>query len=132
MTDREIITHLATKVKGWDARAVALTSGIFDAPDGSVHVWPRNWNPLESIADAFDVQQHAMESPERRRSYTRWLNRIAWDITTDRNGRDWAMINASARHRCIALLATYGIDALLSEKQEPQTPNVSDTPGAAE
>lgn len=55
MTDREIVIHLAEKVMGFKARAVALTSGVFDAPDGCVHIWPKNWNPLESIADAFEV-----------------------------------------------------------------------------
>lgn len=55
MTDREIVVALAEKAMGWKARAVALTTGIFDDPDGGTLHWPNTFNPLESIADAWMV-----------------------------------------------------------------------------
>lgn len=56
MSDREKIIQLA-EIMGWKLRAVALTSGIFDLPDGRVRVWPNGWNPLVDLNDAMGVSE---------------------------------------------------------------------------
>lgn len=103
MTDRDIITHLATKVMGWELRALALTSGIFDAPHGRVYHWPNSWNPLESHDDSAQVQAVILASPKGN-DYVLRLHDAACKgvavITMQRLLR--FMLTATPRQKCIA------------------------------
>lgn len=64
VTDAEIVETLATKIMGWKVRALALTSGVFDEPnDGMTHVWPRDFDPLTSVSDAFAALEAIKMNP---------------------------------------------------------------------
>jgi hypothetical protein len=103
MTDRDIIIRLATEVMGWNIRAVALTSGIFDAPDGGTHCWPK-WNPLESWDDVMEMQSAFGE--KNPLEYARCLMAILDPTKTGlSNQLAWRCANATPRQRCEAMIA---------------------------
>ncbi|MGG0754953.1 BC1872 family protein [Brevibacillus laterosporus] len=54
MTDQQIIVTLATKVMGWELLANDGLGWTCQRPDG-VFVYEWSWNPLENLADAFQV-----------------------------------------------------------------------------
>ncbi len=109
MSDRDIIEFLATKCMGWKVIALGVTSGIFD-PDpanitGPARVWPRNFNPLENIADAMECQAALPEDK-------RWdfVNKLRREIDAPLNTIDavWELINATPRERCLAIVKALG------------------------
>lgn len=123
MTDREIIIYLAEKVMGW-------TAVEFDAEDRKKDNLPRlveqavrdtwwlrmhhdgpqqgmQWNPLENIADSFEVQKAVPEG--KMPVYARELvivtdafmnARGSWEL----HRRDSLLIAATARQRCLAIV----------------------------
>lgn len=115
MTDREIIIHLAEKVMGWTVRNVDAVSGskeviaIRDA-SGRDRIWypgcgNRYWNPLESIADAFEVQAVVL-AWKHADKYIFRMNDMACSgaavISTTRMAR--FMLSASPRQRSLAIV----------------------------
>ncbi len=120
-SDREIVRWVAEKVMGWQvfksgrgswwARDKADTYEERDIMLESLHPWDEMpiWDPLTSIADAFEVQAAILaQGPKIRREYTRALNLIAWDPADAQDGRDWAMISATARQRTLAAYRAMG------------------------
>jgi hypothetical protein len=75
VTNKQKIVALA-KVMGWKPRVVALTSAVFDAPDGKAYDWPGNWNPLESIADAWMIVDRMKEKHDLKLQLER--TRTCW------------------------------------------------------
>lgn len=109
MTDREIIQHLAEKVMRWRVIALGLTSGIFDSDPGELHGtrhWPDNFNPLESIYDAFEVQSKVLSS-EKRRLYTTAIIDYCFDEQVA-GGLVSFCLSATPRQRCLAMCKATG------------------------
>ncbi len=106
MTDLELITHLAEKVLGWEAKG-ADDWGMrsWAGPDKWRHYYERTgegWNPLASIADAFEVQ--AAIPGDARDAYVGYLECecVRGGFDEDSVADQWAVITATPRQRCMA------------------------------
>lgn len=119
MTDREIIIELG-RLMGCEIISENYPQGVFmgNAEKRLAMYWPNHptggapWRPLESIADAFEVQ--AWLPKEKQRQYARELCFTSEAFMETRgalalHNRDWKLISATPRQRCMAILAVYGI-----------------------
>ncbi len=126
MTDEQIIRFLAEKVMGWscvgfydDTRLTSVPRLVeqHGKPDGQrdwyliVNEDPndparkgRAWNPITSIADAFEVQAAIPE--DNRYAYVLQLEAI---FENDYHPA-WSLANATARQRSIAAVRARGGD----------------------
>lgn len=114
MTDREIIIHLAEKVMGWrncdtdfSAQFPAYrdmaqfdSDDLYRVFDREKHTG-RNWNPLISITDAFEVQAalKAGQSP-------RYMDALENQYLAYPEDCSWLsyLICATPRQRCLAIV----------------------------
>lgn len=117
MTDREIVVYLAEKVMGWvESDGGSSSFPIFRFCQGGIYPsgWRvfdhrlhcgRDWNPLENIADAFEVQ--AALPDDKRDDFSKALWQIFADEKTPWRSKFegyWHFSNATARQRCLAIL----------------------------
>lgn len=111
MTDQDIVRHLAEKVMGWKAEESLGGLYITNPSDHRMRrFWDAGrtgadyWNPLESIADAFEVQAAIPE--EKRWDYLMELREVVGatidPLTT--TGGVWSLVAATPRQRCLAAL----------------------------
>ncbi|HEY4087155.1 MAG TPA: hypothetical protein VGM43_14515 [Bryobacteraceae bacterium] len=121
LSDREQVIALAEKLMGFvcshqtnlghylprDRSDVDAIAVWLPDPEEPKLMSVQHWNPLESISDAWMLQDRILQlGPKVRREFTQALNEIAWQSPSDcgGNGRDWAMIHATPRQRCLAAL----------------------------
>jgi hypothetical protein len=57
ITEQQIIETLATKVMGWERKFDSYTRKHYYATDKKGWVWDGHWNPLQNIADAWQVAE---------------------------------------------------------------------------
>lgn len=115
MTDREIIIHLAEKVMGFtcvgfhdDERKAEISPRLveqFGKKDGQ-RDWfligkDRIWSPLESIADAFEVQA-ALKTGQCSR-YMDALEKQYMDLFEDCPSTAY-LLTVTPRQRCLAIV----------------------------
>ncbi len=109
MTDREKIICLATRVMGW-----TFNRGIWMVlEDGELCLADYDdWNPLESIADAFEVQV-AIPEPKRRIFGHALISVIEFSKDpkiSPISATTWEIVNATARQRCDAIIEALGLE----------------------
>ncbi len=114
MTDREKVIRLAEGVMGWKTRESCDKTRVFaDTPDGATYIYGdvsslvRRWNPLENIADAFEMQEKILANPRTDTDYLYRLNDMcaAGRAVFTTTGLMRFMISATPRQRCEAALA---------------------------
>ncbi len=127
MTDLEIIPFLGERCMGWEVFPLGredYDAGCYRASHRLVEsvrpgLWnyfpPGNggvtWNPLTSMANVCECQLALAE--ERRNRFCRELAVVTDAFMEDKGSfhlhrRDWKLINATARQRCIALVNALG------------------------
>lgn len=111
MTDREIVIFLAEKVMGWQvfqsgrgswwARDKADTLEERDIMLESLHPWDEMpaWKPLESIADAFEVQA-ALKAGQ----IDRYIEALLDGWPKSGFNEYWWLIQLTPRQRCLAIV----------------------------
>lgn len=114
MTDSEILTKLAT-LMGWkpfNSDEGGYGSIYYRAMDGCLWLYEygsdvmfRNWNPITSIADAFEVQAKIEATGEKLR-YAACLHLLLDEQTPNLSPSAFlfAIANASPRDRCAAMV----------------------------
>lgn len=101
--DNAIVARLAREVMGWSIHV--RFDGKMDVhwSDGN---W-KEWNPLESIADAFEVQTELLKNPRLASIYAYRLNDMAYNgLAVCPLRRVIAfLLSATPRQRCEAAIA---------------------------
>jgi hypothetical protein len=106
MNDQQIIRFLAEKIMGGTLEECSCKIRF----RLMVGKYGRHWNPLTSMADAFEVQA-AIENANPM-EYARCLMALVDpDGTALRNQLTWRVANATARQRCLAACQALGGDA---------------------
>lgn len=108
MDDKQIIRTLAEQVMWWHERGFAFDGGMgwFDSNEYLVHRIDC-WNPLESIADAFEMQAK-LDAADMFSRYMRVLVMVLFPEQGPIPGDEevWsALLQATARQRCLAAIA---------------------------
>ena len=74
MTEQQIIETLATKVMGWEKAVATDGKEYWDNGKFCGGIWLRDWNPLQNIADAWQVVEKLLEGY------------LHFDLSTDEDG----------------------------------------------
>lgn len=115
MTDADIIRRLA-ELRGWkvkDCHTGPGTEGMLRV--GNRMWWPHchcgdaTWNPLESIADAWELEGSLPE--EKQGYYTLELYELIEVNMRSVKNRNWCIRRASPRQICMAYIAAHGVQA---------------------
>lgn len=61
MTEQQIIETLARKVMGWEKATATDGEEYWDNGVFCGGIWLKDWNPLQNIADAFEVVDKFLE-----------------------------------------------------------------------
>lgn len=100
LTDRDIVIRLATEIMGWHT----ITSGVCWWRGDRAMRCGTDWNPLKSIADAFELEGAIPE--ENRWRYVMSLRELVAPEEEEPTLKlQWLITHASPRQRCMAALS---------------------------
>lgn len=116
MSDEEILVHLADKVMGFSVGEDGYARlGVYPRLDFSNYGgWPvlhtsseacRRWNPLESPADAFEVQAAILAGPKATQYILRMHDMACGGVAVVGQRKLYAfLLTATPRQRCLAIV----------------------------
>ncbi|ELK39059.1 hypothetical protein RI662_10640 [Brevibacillus agri] len=100
MTEQQIIETLATKVMGWKVDGIAYV--MADNPDYMVGVQVANWNPLQNIADAWQLLTKLKET-YRNAGIVYNDETELWECHAGYDGHSYFAIDEEGKTECEAI-----------------------------
>lgn len=114
MTDRELDAKIATKVMGWVVETLPDGYDYWRKPNGEGWIAISRFRPSKSMDDVRLAEDRVASVSAARERYVRSLKSVT-QVTLD---KEWALVYASPRQRCLSLLMILGESVWVESKRE--------------